>query len=465
MPDTNMPDFDKPSLDRPSLDRPSLDRPSLDRPDPNKPGLDHANLDKPGANPPNAKPTGLRPDGSPDDKPGAIPPGKPGANQAPPLAGTPPAKGHRGVWISLLVLLLVAAGAGGAWWWLRDRPHPQAQAQPPMPVPVMTVSPRTVPVYRSFPATTEAMRSVTIQARVTGYLVAQEAKDGADVADGALLYRIDARDYQAALAQALGQRDQSVASLSYARVSQGRNQTLARAGWTSQDTSDQATSTFRQGQASVAANTAALQQAALNLSRTEITAPFAGRISRSQVFEGSLISVAGATLNTLVQLDPIYVSLNPAEADLPAIIRTQAHGAVETAVSVGGGAPGQTGPLTFIDNQVDRTTGTILVRATIANPDHALLPGQYVAARLHLGDQDGALLVPQAAVGASQIGRTVMVVGGDGKAEQRVVKLGDTYDDLVVVTDGLKAGDQVITGQLQKLRPGAPVQAEADKPH
>ena len=182
------------------------------------------------------------------------------------------------------------------------------------------------------------------------------------------------------------------------------------------------------------------------------------------MFEGSLISVAGATLNTLVQLDPIYVSLNPAEADLVAINRTQAHGPIDTAVSVGGSAPDHTGPLTFIDNQVDRTTGTILVRATIANPDHALLPGQYVTARLHLGDQDGALLVPQDAVGASQIGRTVMVVGADSKAEQRVVKLGDTYDDMVVVTDGLKAGDRVITGQLQKLRPGAPVQAEAKKP-
>ena len=435
-------------------------------PDANMPDLDKPSLDKPGVAPANAKPTGLRPDGSPDDKPGVTPPEKPDADRGAPLAGTPPAKGHRGVWTSLLVLLLAATGAGGAWWWFRDQPHPQAQAQaqPPMPVPVMTVAPRTVPVYRSFPAATEAMRSVTIQARVTGYLIAQGAKDGADVAAGALLYRIDARDYQVSLAQALGQRDQSIASLSYARVSQGRNQTLARDGWTSQDTSDQATSTFHQGQASVATNTAAMQQAALNLSRTWITAPFAGRISRSQVFEGSLISVAGATLNTLVQLDPIYVSLNPAEADLVAINRTQARGPIDTAVSVGGGAPDHTGPLTFIDNQVDRTTGTILVRATIANPDHALLPGQYVTARLHLGDQDGALLVPQDAVGASQIGRTVMVVGADSKAEQRVVKLGDTYDDMIVVTDGLKAGDQVITGQLQKLRPGAPVQAEAKKP-
>jgi multidrug efflux system membrane fusion protein len=370
--------------------------------------------------------------------------------------------GHRGVWITILVLLVIAVGAGGAWWWWKGQTPPQAQAQPPMPVPVMVVAPRTVPVYRSFPAATEAMRSISIQARVTGYLVERGAVDGADVLPGALLYRIDPRDYQASLAQAQGQRNQSVATLSYSRVNQGRNQALARDGWTSRDNADKADSTLQQGQASVATDTAAMQAAALNLSRTEIRAPFAGRISRSQVFEGSLISVAGATLNTLVQLDPILVSFNPAEANLDLIAREQARQPIETAVSVGGGAPGHAGTLTFIDNQVDRTTGTILVRATIANPDHALLPGQYVTARLHLGDRDGTLLVPQAAVGASQIGRTVMVVGEGSKAEQRAVKLGDAYDDMVVVTDGLKAGDQVITGQLQKLRPGSPVKPDAE---
>jgi len=110
---------------------------------------------------------------------------------------------------------------------------------------------------------------------------------------------------------------------------------------------------------------------------------------------------------------------------------------------------------------VDHTTGTILVRATIANPDHALLPGQYVTVRLHLGDRDGALPVSQHAVGASQIGRNLMIVGDGDRAEQRVVEPGDTYDDLVVITDGLKAGERVITGQLQKLRPGSPVKPKA----
>ncbi|MBC7799430.1 MAG: efflux RND transporter periplasmic adaptor subunit [Gemmatimonadaceae bacterium] len=371
---------------------------------------------------------------------------------------------RRGLWIALLVLIL-AAGAGGAWWWSSQGKAPEeAAAPPPMKVPVHVVGPRTVPVYRSFPATTESMRTVPIQAQVTGYLVERGAADGADVAKDALLYRIDPRDYQALVAQSAGQRDSAEASLRYSRANQGRNSALARDGWTSRDNADRADSTLLQGQASLDSNTASLRAAAINLSRTELRAPFAGRISRSQVFEGSLISVAGTTLNTLVQLDPIYVAFNPAESNLEAINREQGRAPIETSVTVPSSETSHAGTVTFLDNQVDRQTGTILVRATIANPDRALLPGQFVTARLHLGDLKDALLVPQGAIASSQLGRTVLVIGKEDKAELRVVKLGDSYDDMIVVTDGVKAGDRVITGQLQKLKPGAAVEAEAPKP-
>jgi multidrug efflux system membrane fusion protein len=330
------------------------------------------------------------------------------------------------------------------------RPQQQAAAPPLMKVPVLTVAAQTVPIYRSFPGTTQALRSVPIQARVTGYLVEQGAIDGADVASGALLYRIDPQDYQVAFKQAEASLAQANASLQYSRVSQGRNKILARRGWTSQDTSDQADSTFHQGQASLENNDAALKEAAPNLSRTEIRAPFAGRISASQVFTGSLISVAGATLNTLVQLDPIYVSFNPAEVNLPAITKGQARAPIETAVSLNGGKPQHIGTLTFIDNQVSQSTGTILLRATIANADHALLPGEYVTATLHLGDLQGAVIVPQSAVGSTQIGRTLMIVGDGNKVEQGLVKLGDSEGEMIVVTDGLKPEERVITGNYRR---------------
>jgi len=371
-----------------------------------------------------------------------------------------PAKSHRTLWIILPLLLIVAAAGGATWWFMGRTPPQQAQAPPPMKVPVMMAVAQTVPIYRSFPGTTQALRTVTIQARVTGYLTEQGAIDGADVASGALLYRIDPKDYQAAYEQAQALLAQANASLQYSRVSQGRTEILARQGWVSQNTSDQANSTFHQGQASLANNDAAVKEAALNLGRTEIRAPFAGRISASQVFTGSLISVAGATLNTLVQLDPIYVSFNPAEVNLPAITEQQKRSPIETAVSQSGGQPSHIGTLTFIDNQVSQSTGTILLRATIANQDHGLLPGQYVTATLHLGDLQGAVRVPQSAVGATQIGRTLMIVGEGNKVEQRLVKLGDSDGDMIVVTDGLKPGDRVITGQLQKIKTGIVVQPE-----
>jgi multidrug efflux system membrane fusion protein len=371
------------------------------------------------------------------------------------------ARSGRTLWI-ILPILLIAAAAGGATWWFTGRPQQQAAAPPPMKVPVVVVVGQTVPVYRSFPATTQAVRTVPIQARVTGYLVEQGAIDGADVASGALLYRIDPLDYQTAVAQAQASLAQVNASLQYSRASQERNQTLAHQGWVSQDTSDQANSTFNQGRANLENGQAALKEAELNLSRTEIRAPFAGRISASQVFSGSLISVAGATLNTLVQLDPIYVSFNPAEVNLPAITEEQKHAPIQTAVSQSDGRPSHSGSLTFIDNQVSQSTGTILLRATIANQDHALLPGEYVTATLHLGDVQGAMLVPQSAVGSTQIGRTLMIVGDGNKVEQRLVKLGDSDGDKVLVTGGLKPGERVITGQLQKIRPGTVVQPETD---
>jgi multidrug efflux system membrane fusion protein len=265
-----------------------------------------------------------------------------------------------------------------------------------------------------------------------------------------------------AFAEAQAQLKLANASLRYTRATNGRNQILAREGWASRDTADQTDSNFNQGRATVTNNGAALTEAALNLSRTEIRAPFAGRIGASQVFQGSLISVAGATLNTLVQLDPIYVSFNPAENDLAAITREQARAPIQTEIAVEGGKPDHKGALTFIDNTVSLSTGTILLRATIANPDLGLLPGQYVTARLHLGDLIGALLIPQSAVVSTQIGRSVMVVAAGNRVAARTVTLGDTYGENVVVLTGLKGGDRVITGQLQKLRPGMPVKPDAN---
>jgi membrane fusion protein, multidrug efflux system len=334
---------------------------------------------------------------------------------------------------------------------------PAAQAAA-MPVPVASVVRETVPVYLDYIGTTEAIRSVTLQAQVTGYLASRGAPDGADVKQGELLYQIDPRDYQAALSQVKAQAQHDAAAYDYSRVSQHRNSVLSKDGWVATDTLDQTTSNFRQSEATLAADAAAMQTAELRLGYTEIRAPFAGRLGKSLVHEGALINATGTQFNTLVELDPIYVTFNPSQTELAAIVKSRSKGPIAADVQTSDDAQGRySGTLSFLDNAVDRSTGTITARATISNPEHTLLPGEFVHVRVHIADQPGALLVPQVALGSSQLGRFVYVVGKDGKAEQRFVSPGASYGGLIVIDKGVKEGDRIIVGNLQKLSVGVPV--------
>src|ERR1700736_2943155 len=345
-----------------------------------------------------------------------------------------------------------APGAGSA---------PQATA---MPVPVAPVVRRTVPVYLDYIGRTEAIRTVTLQAQVTGYLARRGAPDGADVKQGELLYQIDPRDYQAALSQVKAQALHDAAAHDYARASQHRNSVLSNSGWVAKDTLDQTTSNFHQSEATLAADAAAIQTAELKLGYTEIRAPFAGRLGKSLVHEGTLINAAGTQFNTLVELDPIYVTFNPSETELAAITRSRSKGPLPVDVQASEGAEERLiGGLSSLYNVVDRSTGTIMARAHISNPDHTLLRGQFVHVRVHIADQPDALLVPQVALGSGQLGRFVYVVGKDCKAEQHIVSAGASYGSLIVIDKGVNEGDRIIVGNLQKISVGVPVQPEPAK--
>ncbi|MBV8870831.1 MAG: efflux RND transporter periplasmic adaptor subunit, partial [Acetobacteraceae bacterium] len=276
-----------------------------------------------------------------------------------------------------------------------------------------------------------------------------------------LLYQIDPRDYHAALDCATAQARGDAANLAYSRVAQRRREALTKDGWFAKDAFDQSTSTLGQSQAALAADAAAIRTAALNLDYTEIRAPFAGRLGRSLVHKGALIGGGETQLNTLVQLDPIYVTFNPSETDLALIDKGVAGDEIPAEVTAPDNGSRFAGALSFLDNTVDRSTGTIVARATVANPDRSLLPGESVHVRLHVADQPNALLVPQAALGSSQLGKFVYVAGKDGKAAQRLVSIGSTYGDLVRVTKGVEAGEAVIVGNLQKIAPGALVRPAA----
>jgi multidrug efflux system membrane fusion protein len=348
-------------------------------------------------------------------------------------------------------------------------PDGTAQAAAPaafvMPVPVKPVVKKTLPVYLEYSARAESIRNVQLLAKVAGYIQAQPAPDGSDVKQGDLLYKIDPRDFQASLDQANAQLQRDQANIDYLRSNYDRGSELTKNGWLDKDTFDQRQSNLKQAQASLAADQAAQRQAELNLGYTEIRAPFNGRIGRNQAPEGTLVSVGNTVLNTLVQLDPIYVTFNPSETELPQILDAKAAGKVETDILLPGEADARYhGELTFIDNAVDHNTGTIVARATVANPDFSLLPGQYVRVRVHLKQQPNTLMVPQVAVGSNQFGKYVYVLGKDNTVDLRLVSLGSTQGELVAVEKGLTDTDKVIVGNLQKIGPGMPVQPLPDKP-
>jgi multidrug efflux system membrane fusion protein len=235
-----------------------------------------------------------------------------------------------------------------------------------MPAPVSKVIKETVPVYLDYSARTESLQDVILQAKVSGYLEYQVAPDGADVKAGDLLYKIDPRDYQAALDQTKAQAQRDAAALDYARANRDCGTQLVDKGYLANDTFDQRSSTRRQAEAALAMDRAAVRSAELNLGYTEIRAPLAGRIGRNQVPVGTLVSPGSTVLNTLVQLDPIYVAFNPSETDLVAIEKARADGKVRAEILLPGELQSyHTGELSFLNNVVDQATGTITARATI----------------------------------------------------------------------------------------------------
>ncbi len=362
----------------------------------------------------------------------------------------------------LLVPLLAACG--------QSQSQPQAAAPSPPQVTIAKPTSKRIADQDEYVGRFVAVESVEVRARVPGYLEAIHFQDGQLVKAGDLLFTIDRRPFQIALAQAEASLAQAKATLAFAESDLTRAQGLAIGTAITQQTFDQRMQAKRSAEASVAAQQAAERQAALDLEFTELRAPVSGRIGDRRVSIGNLVTggTAGNTslLATIESIDPIRFEFTLDEASY----LRYGHFSED-----GGAAPNRgltlpvslklldestfshEGKMDFVDNAIDRSSSTIRARAVFANPDGKFTPGMFARVRMAAAPPKDELLVPDAAIGAEQVRKFVLVVDAENVARPRYVTLGPVVDGLRVITQGLGPDDNVIVNGLMRARPGAKV--------
>ncbi len=360
------------------------------------------------------------------------------------------------------VVLLASSGCGKR----AAAPPPQGPPQ----VGVVTLAPERVVVTRELPGRTSAYLIAEIRPQVSGIIQQRRFEEGADVKAGALLYQIDPAQYQAVVDQAQAALAVAEATLPAARSRAERLKGLVEIHAVGQQDYDDAVAALAQAEAGVLASRATLQSARINLEYTPIRAPISGRIGRSNVTVGALVAAyQPVPLAVIQQLDPIYVDVAQASADLLLLQRNLARHGFEVAEStvsdvqllLEDGTPYPLkGKLAFRDVTVDPTTGSFTLRMVFPNPDHILLPGMYVRAIVEEGTSDQAILAPQQGVSRDVKGQAyAWVVNAEEKVEQRTLEVSRAIGDRWLVTSGLAAGDRVVVEGLQRVRPGVPVTA------
>ncbi|HXK59927.1 MAG TPA: efflux RND transporter periplasmic adaptor subunit [Acidobacteriota bacterium] len=346
-------------------------------------------------------------------------------------------------------------------------------APPPPSVTVTTVTRAAVSDSTEYVGRTEPVEIVELRARVTGFLTRRVFEEGSDVKEGDLLYVIEQEPYRAAVEMAEAAVAQTEAALENAQKFLERLNSVSEKGGASKASLDAARSNVLEATALLKERRARLTQARLDLSYTEIRAPISGRIGRTSVHVGNLVGPETGVLATIVKLDPIWVSFPISERDYLRLQEKVAAGRkggltipelVPTIRLVDGALFPHKGRIDFQDNQVDRGTGTIMLRATFPNPRLLLRPGQFVTVIQTERRSTDRLLVPQAAVQNDQVGPYVFVVDEEQKAQIRRIEVGGEYGTDLIVMNGLTEGDRVISGGIQKVIPGNKVNPVAALP-
>ena len=354
--------------------------------------------------------------------------------------------------------------------------HPSAPpappAQPPPPVTVAHPLTKEIVDYDEFTARLDAIHSVDIRARVSGYLQKVNFKDGAEVKAGDLLFVIDQRPYQAELDSAQAALDRAQTQLALATNDNKRAMELFQSKAISAEELDTRSKNLAIANSATKIAEAAVETANLNLDYTKITAPIDGRVSRAMVREGNLVNASGneaTVLTTLVSIDPIYAYIDVDETtvvkyeklDKQGIRENGGHISCDLAV---GSEPDFThhGVVDFVDNQIDPKTGTLSVRGIFPNPDWTLIPGMFGRVRVIGSGKYTGMLIPDYAISSDQDKKIVYVVGADQTILPKQVVAGQLVDGLRVIRSGLEADDLVVLDRLQIIRPGMAVQPKEE---
>lgn len=357
---------------------------------------------------------------------------------------------------ALLALLLAGCGAQAP------------QAPGPIAVSVVTMKPETVVLTRELPGRTVPFLVAEVRPQVSGIIERRLFTEGSLVKAGQPLYQLEDATYQASYDSAKAALARAQATLVTAQLNFKRTSELVKIDAVSAQDFEDATAAAQQAEADVTAAEAAVQSSRVTLGYARITAPISGRIGRSSVTQGALVTANQTEpLATIQQLDPIYVDVTAPSNEILQLRRELAAGTLEgtsdlpvTILLEDGSRYDHDGKLAFLEVTVDPSTGSFTVRVDVPNPKHLLLPGMYVRTIIAAGIRHGALLVPQRGIARDPTGNTsAMIVDADGKVERRAVKVNRTVGDKWLVESGLAEGDRVVVEGLQKIQPGVLVQA------
>jgi membrane fusion protein (multidrug efflux system) len=370
------------------------------------------------------------------------------------------------------LFILIGALAGGLGLAGCDKSKSTAQKPPagPPEVGVVTIQPQKASVTTELSGRTSASLIAEVRPQVSGIIQKRVFTEGSDVKAGQVLYQIDPATYQAAYASAKAAEARAEANLLPNRLKEERYRDLVKINAVSKQDYENAYAALKQAEADVASAKAAVETARINLAYTKVTAPISGRIGKSAVTTGALVTAnQSAPLATIQQLSSMYVDVPQSSAELLRLQQNIASGQLQRGGSaqarvkliLENGSPYPLeGILKFSDVTVDPSTGSVILRSVFPNPKQILLPGMFVRAVVQEGVKEQAILVPQRGVTRNAAGNAmVMVVGAEEKVEPRVIKTDRTVGDSWLVTDGLKPGDRVILEGIQRARPGTVVKA------